>query len=46
MYSNHQIVYFCIDDIQELLYQHQTQSADITCGFDYWEPKLSYYDTW
>lgn len=39
-------VWFCADDVQELLYQHQMQKSDITCGIDYWKPKLAYYDTW
>lgn len=40
------IVFFCADDVLELLYQHHAQSADFTCGIDYWKPKLAYYDTW
>jgi hypothetical protein len=40
------IVFFCLDDVVGLLYQHLTQSADISCGLDYWKRRLVYYDTW
>ncbi|KAH6594574.1 hypothetical protein BASA50_006524 [Batrachochytrium salamandrivorans] len=39
-------LYYCLDDILELLYQAHMQQADITCGFDYWERTDKFYDTW
>jgi hypothetical protein len=41
-------VFFCKDDIIELLYQSYIQNADLTCGldFDVNEGRLGFYDTW
>ncbi|PRP79025.1 hypothetical protein PROFUN_13186 [Planoprotostelium fungivorum] len=40
-------IYYCVDDLLELIHQHIKQSADITCAFD-WHPHYpkKFYDTW
>ncbi|PRP79024.1 hypothetical protein PROFUN_13185 [Planoprotostelium fungivorum] len=38
-------VYYCIDDLLELVHQHFNQQADITCATD-WIHKGHFYDTW
>ncbi|PRP81937.1 alpha-1,3-mannosyltransferase CMT1 [Planoprotostelium fungivorum] len=38
-------VYYCVDDLLELLHQHFHQKADVTCATDYSKPK-GFYDWW
>jgi Cryptococcal mannosyltransferase 1 len=43
------VVYACFDDALEVIYQAQSQTADITCAFDYdyeYAGKAKHYDIW
>jgi alpha-1,3-mannosyltransferase len=41
-------VFFCADDIKELLHQSYIQKSDLTCGLDFDTDKdgVGFYDTW
>nr|KAJ3410404.1 capsular associated protein [Polyrhizophydium stewartii] len=39
-------VFFCLDDVLELLYETENQESDMTCGFDFWKQPYWFYDTW
>lgn len=38
-------VFYCVDDLLELIHQHVIQSADITCAMD-WQHTTKFYDLW
>ena len=40
------IVFFCADDVLELLHQHSFQKAHMTCGMDFHNDQFHYYDKW
>lgn len=45
-------IFFCADDVKELLYQSVHQRSDLTCAMDFdkaypqLNPQLGFYDTW
>ena len=45
-------IYFCADDLRELIYQSLRQQSDVTCATDFdvaeppENPQLGFYDTW
>lgn len=45
-------IFFCADDLRELIYQSYRHHADVTCATDFDvaepsnDPQLGFYDTW
>ena len=40
------VVFYCFEDVLELIHQSDIQDADMTCAFDYWEYRFRIYDVW